>query len=87
MTEHLALLIALIGLLGIAAQWFAWRLQVPAIPFLLLIGLIAGPVTGLIDPDELFDELLFPLVSLGVAIILFEGSLTLRLEEIKGTAA
>ncbi|NJN45363.1 MAG: sodium:proton antiporter [Candidatus Competibacteraceae bacterium] len=84
MTEHLALLIALIGLLGISAQWLAWRLQVPAIVFLLLIGLVAGPVTGLIQPNELFGELLFPLVSLGVAVILFEGSLTLKLEEIKG---
>jgi len=83
-TEHLALLIALIGLLGIFAQWLAWRLQVPAILFLLLIGLVAGPITDLIRPDELFGDLLFPLVSLGVAVILFEGSLTLRLEEIKG---
>ncbi|MEE4377620.1 MAG: sodium:proton antiporter [Candidatus Competibacteraceae bacterium] len=83
-TEHLALLIALIGLLGISAQWLAWRLQVPAILFLLLIGLVAGPMTNLIRPDELFGDLLFPLVSLGVAVILFEGSLTLRLEEIKG---
>jgi len=84
MTEHISLLVALIGLLGIAAQWLAWRLQLPAILLLLLIGLVAGPVTGFIRPDEIFGDLLFPFVSLGVAVILFEGGLTLKLEEIKG---
>jgi NhaP-type Na+/H+ or K+/H+ antiporter len=46
--------------------------------------MIVGPVTGLLKPDELFAELLFPLVSLSVAVILFEGSLTLKLGEIRG---
>ena len=56
----------------------------PAILFLLLSGIIIGPVTGLLNPDQLFGELLFPAVSLSVAVILFEGSLTLKFEEIKG---
>lgn len=43
-----------------------------------------GPVTGVLSPDDLFGDLLFPLVSLGVAVILFEGSLTLKFKEIKG---
>ncbi len=51
---------------------------------LLLTGIVAGPLTGFIRPDELFGDLLFPIVSLGVAVILFEGSLTLKLHEIKG---
>lgn len=69
--------IALIGVLGIGAQWVAWRTQVPAIVLLLLAGLLAGPVTGLVNPSEDFGDLLKPLVALAVAIILFEGGMTL----------
>ncbi len=76
--------LAVIGILGIACQWLSWWLRLPAILLLLLTGILAGPVTNLIDPDALFGDLLFPLVSLSVAIILFEGSLTLRFEEIRG---
>lgn len=54
---------------------------VPGILFLLLAGIIAGPVLGLLNPQHLFGSLLFPLVSLSVAMILFEGSLTLRFAE------
>ena len=84
MPESTLLVLASIGVLGLIAQWLAWWLKLPAILFLLLFGLIAGPVTGWIRPDDLFGDLLFPLVSLGVAVILFEGALTLRLHEIRG---
>lgn len=70
--------------LGLACQWLAWRLKLPAILFLLVAGLILGPATGVLDPNALLGDLLFPFVSLGVAIILFEGSLTLKLSEIRG---
>ncbi|MDX1417155.1 MAG: sodium:proton antiporter [Candidatus Promineifilaceae bacterium] len=76
--------LAIIVVLGIAAQWLAWRFKLPAILLLLIFGFIAGPVTGLIVPDQLFGELLFPFVSVSVAIILFEGGLTLRLNELRG---
>lgn len=84
MPEYTGLLLATIGLLGIAAQWLGWWLKLPSILFLLLVGVIAGPVTGLVRPDQLMGDLLFPFVSLGVAVILFEGGLTLRLHEIRG---
>lgn len=73
-----------IGLVGIFCQWFAWWVKLPAILFLLLVGIIAGPVLGLLRPDALFGDLLFPLVSLSVAVILFEGGLTLKFSEIRG---
>ncbi len=73
-----------IGALAIACQWLGWRLKLPAIVFLLLAGIVAGPVTGLLRPDALFGELLFPLISLSVAVILFEGGLTLRFSDIRG---
>ena len=72
-----------IGLLCIISQWLAWWARLPAILFLLLCGLIIGPVTGFLDPDRLFGDLLFPVVSLSVAVILFEGSLTLKIDEIR----
>lgn len=81
MTDLSAL--ALIGVLSILCQWGAWRLKIPAILPLLLTGLALGPWLGLLAPNEVFGELLFPMVSLAVAIILFEGSLTLRFEEIR----
>ncbi|MCM5570371.1 cation:proton antiporter [Burkholderiaceae bacterium FT117] len=84
MTEHPIVALAAIGALGAAAQWLAWRVRLPAIVFLLLAGIAVGPVAGWLDPDALFGELLFPLVSLAVGLILFEGALTLRLSEIAG---
>lgn len=70
-------------LLGVAAQWIAWRLRLPSILLLLVIGFVVGPFTGhrLLDPDELLGESLLPFVSLSVAVILFEGGLSLRLKE------
>jgi NhaP-type Na+/H+ or K+/H+ antiporter len=72
---------AAIGASALACQWLAWRLRLPAILFLLIAGILAGPILGLLDPQALFGDLLFPLVSISVALILFEGSLTLHLSE------
>ena len=84
MTDGVTAQIAGIGVIAIACQWLGWRLKLPAIVFLLAAGMVAGPVTGWLRPDEVFGDLLFPLISLCVAIILFEGSLTLRFAEIRG---
>lgn len=78
-----ALLLALVLALGIVSQWLAWHLKQPSILFLLIIGIVVGPVLGILQPDKLLGDLLFPFISLGVAIILFEGSLTLQFHEIK----
>lgn len=75
--------IAAVLVLGIFAQWLAWRLRLPSILLLLLIGLVAGPVTGILAPEAVLGELLFPLVSLAVAFILYEGGLSLRLKELR----
>lgn len=79
----LAFLIACIFLLSLACQWIAWRIQQPAILLLLSSGLVIGPLTGWLQPDELLGDLLFPFVSLAVAVILFDGALTLRMEEMR----
>jgi len=77
--------LALILGAGMLAQWLAWRTQIPSIIALLLAGILLGPVTGVVDPDELLGGTLFPLVSLAVAIILFEGGLDLPPRELRNT--
>lgn len=85
--ESVGLTIAGLLLLGFLCQWLAWRVQLPAILFLLLAGIGLGPVSGFLDPDAFLGPLLFPTISLGVAVILFEGALSLRLEETRGIQA
>src|SRR3546814_12305881 len=75
--EQQALAIALIGVLGIGAQRVAWRTGWPGIALLLLAGVIAGPVTGLIDRGHVFGPLLAPAMTSAVAVILFLGGLRL----------
>ena len=83
MSEKELIELASIVVLGIAAHWLAWRLRFPSILFFLVFGFIAGPVTNFVHPDQLMGNLLFPIVSISVALILFEGGLTLRLGELK----
>jgi len=78
--------LALVGFAGIAAQWLAWRFKIPAIALLLAIGLVLGPVLGIIVPAQDFGETYKPVVALAVAIILFEGGLTLNFSEIRETS-
>jgi NhaP-type Na+/H+ or K+/H+ antiporter len=79
-----AVVLSFIIAAGIAAQWLAARFRFPSILPLLLIGFIAGPISGLLNPDAVFGDLLLPGVQLGVAVILFEGALTLRFADLKG---
>ncbi len=83
-------------ILGICAQWLAWRFKLPAILPLILIGLLVGPIATLFTDDgaKLIEPVwngkngLFPgeglyyFVSLAISIILFEGGLTLKRSEI-----
>ena len=85
-------------IIGVLAQWIAWRLRVPAILPLIIAGILIGPgwewYTGhrLLNPrfdgdsgTGLFPgNLLYSFVSLSIGLILFEGGLTLKLKEIRG---
>jgi NhaP-type Na+/H+ or K+/H+ antiporter len=84
MMEHILAQITLVLLLGVGSQWLAWRLRLPSILMLLVAGFVAGPVTyhQWINPDVLFGDLLMPLVSISVGLILFEGGLTLKFREL-----
>lgn len=83
MSHETLLQLAGILILGICAQWVSWCVRLPSILLLLAAGIIAGPVTGLLLPAKLFDDLLLPIVSLSVAVILYEGGLNLRIRELR----
>jgi NhaP-type Na+/H+ or K+/H+ antiporter len=83
MSEKDLIELASIVVLGVAAQWLAWRLKFPSILFFLVFGFIAGPIANFLHPDSLMGDLLLPIVSISVALILFEGGLTLRLQELR----
>ena len=75
---------ALVGALGVGAQWLAWRLRMPAIVLMLVAGLAVGPGLGIFDPERDIGPLMQPMIAIAVAIILFEGGLTLNLESLRG---
>ncbi len=82
--------------LGIFAQWVAWKFKLPAILPLILIGLFVGPIATLISTtgnpyiQPIWDgkrglfpgENLYNFISLAIGIILFEGGLTLKRGEV-----
>lgn len=84
MIERPTAAIALAVAVGVGCQLAAHRWRFPSIILLLVAGLAAGPGLDLIDPDALFGDLLFPAVSAAVALLLFEGGLSLRLREVGG---
>ena len=75
--------LATIGVLGVGAHWVAWRLRVPAIVLMLGIGLLAGPLLGVLDPKAAPGDLMTPIISIAVAVILFEGGLTLNFHQLR----
>ena len=80
---------------GIFAQWIAWRMKIPAIFPLILLGLFLGPLSKVflgidekwINPENIFaGKTMYYFVSLSVGIILFEGGLTLKFKEVRKLA-
>jgi NhaP-type Na+/H+ or K+/H+ antiporter len=91
MDHSLFFYLAGVPVLGLVAQWLAWRLRVPSILLLLLGGVGLGffvkiddLLLNIADSEEPFlaAQILFPIVSLSVAVILFEGGLTLKFSEL-----
>ncbi|KQR08295.1 sodium:proton antiporter [Cellulomonas sp. Leaf334] len=78
--------IAAIVLLGVLGQLLGHAVRIPSIIVLLVLGLLAGPVLGLVDPDALLGDALFPLVSMAVGLLLFEESLKLDFSRLHGGA-
>ncbi len=80
--------LTLVLAIGVLAQWLAWRFKLPSILLLLAFGFALGQWTGvkiddyLAQGDAHFNPLLSA-VGLFVAIILFEGGLTLKFGELR----
>ncbi|MCR8723789.1 cation:proton antiporter [Frigidibacter sp. ROC022] len=74
---------ALVGALGVGSQWLAWRLRLPAIVLMLAAGVLVGPVFGLFEPERDIGALTGPMISLAVAVILFEGGLSLNFSALR----
>ena len=77
---------ALVGALGVGSQWLAWRLRMPAIVLMLVAGVLIGPVAGVFDPARDIGPLMAPIISIAVAIILFEGGMTLNFHSLSDAA-
>lgn len=89
--SNVGIAIGMIVVLGVGAQWLAWRLRVPSILLLLIFGIIAGPVMRSIFPNSplaidpntlLHSDLLLAGVGVAVGLILYEGGLTLNFREL-----
>lgn len=73
--------LALVAIVATLSQWLAWKLRVPSILLLLVIGFTMGQ---LISPDDVLGrEVLFGGVTLAVGVILFEGAMTLRFRDVR----
>ncbi|MBL4620332.1 MAG: sodium:proton antiporter [Marinicaulis sp.] len=92
--DNIVLAVTVIGVLGIGAQWLGWRFNLPAIVLMALAGVLAGPVFGVFTPSDappgtppmeaLFGEFYRPIIAIAVAVILFEGGLSLNFAELRG---
>jgi NhaP-type Na+/H+ or K+/H+ antiporter len=81
-SQYILAVLASLFVLGVGAQWIAWKLNIPPLLLLLSVGSLAGSITGWIEPDKVFGEMLLPMVSLAVGLILFEGGLNLNFREL-----
>ena len=82
--DNLLFELMLILFLGVSSQWVAWRYRLPAIVVMSVVGLLAGAIFGIINPEENLAVVYSPLISIAVGIILFEGSLGLDFREVRG---
>lgn len=82
--EFVLISIVIVISLGMFSQWLAWRIQWPSIVIMTIAGLLIGPILGLVNPQEGLGGLYSPIISLAVALILFEGSTSLDIRELKG---
>ena len=77
----------LLGLVALAmvplsALWVAALVDVPAAGLVLFLAVVAGPASGWLDPDALMGDLLLPLLSITVGLLVFRAALRLRFAEL-----
>lgn len=84
--HNLLIMVEFAIVIGIAGYVVADRLRLPAIVFLMLLGIVVGPeLLGWIDPTQL-GEGLRVLVSIAVGIIVFEGGMLLDFDQMRAAS-
>ncbi|WP_374777475.1 cation:proton antiporter [Streptomyces sp. NBC_01310] len=82
--DDILLGIALVVALAAACQILAGKLRIPSLILLLPAGFAAGALTDIVHPDQLIGEEFSALVSLSVAVILYDAGLGLDLRNLTG---
>jgi NhaP-type Na+/H+ or K+/H+ antiporter len=85
-TDQVLLGVGLIVVLAVGSQVLASRLRIPALIILLPAGFIAGALTTDVNPDRLLGAAFQPLVSLAVAVILYDSGVALEWRKVRGRA-
>ena len=83
-TDQVLFGVGLILVLAVGSQVLASRLRIPALIILLPAGFIAGALTSDVNPQRLLGAAFQPLVSLAVAVILYDAGLALDLGKLRG---
>ena len=83
-TASITIALGTIVVLGVGAQWLARITGIPSIVLLLAAGIFAGPITGLVDPEELLGDTLDPAITLAVGLLLFDSGFSLRFAKLPG---
>ena len=87
MEDKILLLVVGVAVLGVFGQWLGWKLRIPSIIPLLIIGALLGPLGGVVKPSEALGEVMRPAIGMAVAIIVFEGGLNLNLRELRSAGS
>jgi len=83
-TNQLLIGLGLTVTLAVGSQVLASRLRIPALIVLLPVGFTAGALTSDVNPSKLLGPVFQPMVSLAVAVILYDAGLGLELRKLKG---
>ena len=85
-TDQVLAGVGLILVLAVGSQVLASRLRIPALIILLPAGFTVGALTTDVNPERLLGAAFSPLVSLAVAVILYDSGLALKLGTVHGRA-
>jgi NhaP-type Na+/H+ or K+/H+ antiporter len=83
-TDQVLLGVGLIVVLAVGSQVLASRLRIPALIIMLPAGFVAGALTTDVNPQHLLGAAFQPLVSLAVAVILYDSGAALKLRRVRG---
>ena len=85
-TNQVLLGVGLILVLAVGSQVIASQLRIPALIIMLPAGFTAGALTSDVNPQKLLGSAFQPLVSLAVAVILYDSGLALQWGKVRGRA-